>query len=108
GPLRVALGAVGELAGERGGIERALAPRQLARLARRLARTRGLDDLLGDAPGVLRVLFEVIAEALVDHLLDPGLHVRGDQLVLGLRGELRIADLDRDDRRETFADVVTL
>ena len=54
----------------------------------------------------LRVLLEVLAEALVDHLFDPGLDVRGDELVLGLRGELRVADLDRDDRGETFADVV--
>ena len=45
---RVALLAVGELAGQRGDVERALAAGQLARLARRLARGRRLDDLADD------------------------------------------------------------
>ncbi len=34
--------------------------------------------------------------------------MRGDELVLGLRGEFRVADLHRDHRREPFADVVAL
>ena len=44
----IALLAIGELAGQAGDVERALAPRQLARLARGLARLRGLDDLADD------------------------------------------------------------
>ena len=43
GELGVALRAVGELAGEVRGVERALAPRQVARLARRLAGVGRLD-----------------------------------------------------------------
>src|SRR5918911_1380775 len=53
------------------------------------------------AASLARALFEVVAEALVHHLLDPRLHVRGDQLVLRLRRELRVADLDGDHGRET-------
>ena len=48
GERRVLLLAVGELAGQRARVERALAPHELAGLARRLAGPRGLDDLLDD------------------------------------------------------------
>ena len=63
---RVALLAVGELAGQRGDVERALAPRQLARLARRLARGGRLDHLADDRLGLRRMLLEPGAEPLVD------------------------------------------
>ena len=70
---RVALLAVGELAGQVGDVERALAAGQVARLARRLARRRRLDDLGDDLPGVGRVLLEPLLEALGDEALDrPG------------------------------------
>src|SRR6267154_1676866 len=55
---RVALLAVGELARQVGDVERALAPGQVARFARRFARRRGLDDLGDDLPGIGRVLLE--------------------------------------------------
>ena len=45
---RVALLAIGELAGQAGDVERALAPGQFARLARRFARGGGLDHLADD------------------------------------------------------------
>ena len=48
GLRRVALLAVGELAGQRADVERALAPRQLARLARRLARGGRFHHLADD------------------------------------------------------------
>jgi hypothetical protein len=44
----IALLAVGELAGQRGDVHRALAPGQLARLLRGFARRGGVDDLLDD------------------------------------------------------------
>jgi hypothetical protein len=47
----VALLAIGQLAGQRGDVERALAPRQFARLARGLAGGGGLDDLADDDLG---------------------------------------------------------
>ena len=41
-----------------------------------------------------------------DRGLDHALHLRGDQLVLGLRGELRVRQLHRQDRGQAFAHVV--
>ena len=55
---RIALLAVGELAGQRIDVERALAPRQLARLARGLAGGGGLDHLADDGLGFRRMLLE--------------------------------------------------
>src|SRR6185295_8005557 len=104
--LRVPLRAVGELARERRAVESALAPGQVPGLARGLARVRGLDALVDDSPSLPRVLLEVGRELVVDDLLDPPLDVRRDQLVLGLRGELRIFDLDRDDRGQPLANVL--
>jgi hypothetical protein len=49
---------VGQLAGQRGDIQRRLAPGQLARLARRFAGGGGLDDLGDDLLGFVRVLFK--------------------------------------------------
>ena len=98
--------AVRELAGQRAGIERALPPHELARLARRFPRPRGLHDLVDDAAGHAGVFLEVRAELFVDHLLDPRLDLGGNELVLRLRGELRIADLHRHDGGQAFPAVV--
>ena len=49
---RVLLLAVGELAGQAHAVEHALAARHLARLARRFAGARGVDDLAADDLGV--------------------------------------------------------
>src|SRR5436305_1298569 len=106
GPLGVALGAVGELAGEVRGVERALAPGEVARLAGRLAGVGRLDALLDDPPGLARILLQMGVEPLEDHLLDPPLDVGGDQLVLGLRGELGVLDAHGDHRREPLAHVL--
>ena len=64
--LRILLLAVGQLARQAAGIERALAPRQIARLARRLARPRRVDRLADDLLHHRRVLVEVLAQLLVD------------------------------------------
>ena len=98
--------AVRELAGQRAGIESALAPHELARLARRFPRPRGLDDLVDDAPGDAGVFLEVRAELLVDHLLDPRLDLGRNELVLRLRRELRIADLHGHDGGQALPAVV--
>ena len=68
---RVALLAVGELARQVGDVEHALAPGQLARLARRLARGRGLDHLADDHLGLAGLLLEPAGQALGDHALRP-------------------------------------
>src|SRR5258708_2684809 len=60
----VALLAVGELAGEGGGIERALAAGQVARFARRLASPGGLDDLVDNAAYLAGMFLEEFAQAL--------------------------------------------
>ena len=62
-PRRVALLAVGQLAGQRQTLERALADDEVARLARRLAGAGGREALLDDPPAVGRVLLEVLVDA---------------------------------------------
>ena len=103
---RIALLAIGELAGQVGDVERALAPRQLARLARRLARQRRLDHLGDDGLGVGGMLLQPLAQQLVDDVLDRRPHLRGDQLVLGLRGEFRVGNLHREHAGQPLAAVV--
>ena len=106
GLRRIALLAVGQLARQRRRIERALALHHLARLAGGFARPRRQHGLLDDLLGLARVLLEEAAELLVDDALDDALHLGRDQLVLRLVGELGIGMLDRDDGRQTLADVV--
>ena len=70
GLRRVALLAVGKLAGKRGDIEGTLAPRELARLARGLAGGGGLDHLGDDGARLGGMLLEPCAKLLVDEVLD--------------------------------------
>ena len=106
GLRRIALLAIGELAGKRRDIERTLAPRELARLARRLARGGGLDDL-GDDRARLRGMFlEPGAELLVHQVLDHRADFGGDELVLGLGGELRVRHLDGEHAGQRLARVI--
>ena len=106
--LGVALLALGELAGQPGAVEGALATREVAGLARGLPAPRGVDDLLGDPPRVLGPLFEEGREALVHQALDDALHLRVAELALGLTLELRVRHLDRHHRGEPLASVVAL
>ena len=53
-----------------------------------------------------RVLLEPVAELLVDHPLHEALGLGVAELGLGLALELRLAELDRDDRGQALADVV--
>ena len=103
---RVALLAVGELAGQVGDVERALAPRQFAGLARRLARLRRLDHLADDDAGLLRMLLEPLREQFVDQPLDHRPHLGGDELVLRLRREFRVGAFDAEHAGEALAGVV--
>ena len=89
-----------------GDVERGLAARQLARLARRLAGRGGLGDLADDDLGLGRMLLEPGAELLVDDVLDHRPDFGGDQLVLGLRREFRIRHLDREHAGQALAAVV--
>ena len=65
----VAVLALGELAGKRVDVERALAPGQLARLAGGLARGGRLHHL-GEDDGLLGMLLEPGRELIADHALD--------------------------------------
>ena len=53
-----------------------------------------------------RVLLEVLRQALGERVLDLALDLGVAQLGLGLALELRIRQLDADDRRQAFAHVV--
>src|SRR5581483_11473573 len=67
-----------------------------------LGRQRLLDDLAGDR----RVLLQVLRQLLVDNGVDDALHLVVAELDFGLRLELRMRQLDRDNGGETFADIV--
>ena len=105
GERRVAQRAVGQLAGQRRALEQALAAREVARLARGRARPRRLDRLVDDLPRLARVLLEELGQLGVDRRLDQGADLGVAQLALGLALELRVAQLDRDERREALAHV---
>src|SRR5205823_4161705 len=62
--------AVRELAGQRAAVERALAPDQIAGLARRLARPRGVDRLADNSARHRGVFLEVGPQLVVDDRLD--------------------------------------
>ena len=77
--------------------------RALRAAIRALARGLGLAD---DVAALGRVLLEPGAELVVDHALDEALGLGVAELGLGLALELRLAELDRDDRGQALADVV--
>ena len=103
---RIALLAVGELAGQRAAVERAFAADQVARLARGVAGPGGIDGLADDLARDAGILFEKRAQLVVDDRLDDALDFGVAQLGLGLALELRVRDLDADDRGQPFPDVV--
>src|SRR2546423_3565613 len=107
GQRRVAHRAVGELAGQVGVLECGLA-REVARLAGGLAGTGGLDRLVDDGLCLRGVLLEELAEPAIDGGLHEALDRRVAELRLGLALELRVLQLDRDDRREALPNVLTL
>ena len=59
--MRVADGAVGQLAWQRRALEQAFATREVASLAGRVARPRRVDGLLDDLPRLGRVLLEELS-----------------------------------------------
>ncbi|MCY1394010.1 hypothetical protein D9M71_89230 [compost metagenome] len=99
--------AVGELAGQAGDIQRALAAGHFAGLARGFAGTGGVDHLADHGLGFVGVLQQEVGEVLAHFLFHRGLHLGGDQLVLGLRAEFRVRHLHRDDRSQAFTGIVT-
>src|SRR5690606_17620200 len=88
------------------GVERALAPGELAGAARGLARLRGEDALLADALRVGGMLFKPGLELLAHDGGDEALDLGVAELALGLALELRVGELYGDDRGEPLAEVV--
>ena len=103
---RIFLLTIGELAGQGGDVQRALAPGQLARLARGFARSRRLDDLGDDGLGFARMLLEPFRQCVEHRTLDCGTDLAGDQLVLGLAGEFRIRHFHRQHAGQPFARII--
>ncbi len=83
-----------------------LAPREIARLARRGPRLRRRDRLADHRAGLLRVLLEELRQPRVDDRVDEALHPGIAELRLRLTLELRIGELGRDHGGQTFADVL--
>jgi hypothetical protein len=106
GEFRIPLRAVGQFSRQAGGVESSLSTGQLAGLPRRLPRSGSLDTLSNDLSSNGRILFEEGSQLDVDYLLDPTPDLGRNQLVLGLTRELRIADLDRDDRRQALPHII--
>ena len=101
----VALLAVGEFAGERGGGEGALAAGHVTRFPGGFPGAEGVHRLRGDALRLFRVLLEEPGEALVHHLFDEALDAAVAEFRLGLPFELRLGHPDADDRGEADAGV---
>jgi len=76
--------------------------------ALRAAFTRcgGLDHLADDHLGFARMLLEPGLEHVVDDALDNRADLGGNELVLGLRGKLRVRHLDGENRGQSFAAIV--
>ena len=102
---RVAVGAIGQLAGQAAAGERAFAD-GLARFARRLARARRQQALLDDLLRHRRVRVEVRHQPVVDDRRHHAVDLRVDQLDLGLRFEARVGQLHAQHADQTFAHVV--
>ena len=98
--------AVSQLAGQAHAIQHALASRHLARLASRFTGTRGLDDFADNDLGVVGTLLQVVAQRAGHHVFDRAAHFAGDQLVLGLAGELGLGHLHAQHAGQALAHVV--
>ena len=106
GELRVALGAVRELARQAGDLEGVLAAGEGLRLLRRFPRAPREEALLDDGFRVHRVLREEFLQAFAHDAVHDALHFGVAQLCLRLPFELRIRHLHADNACEAFPHVV--
>ena len=93
----VAVGAVGELAGQREAAHDRLAAHEVLRLLRGLAGLARAQRALDYRLEYLGAFVERVFEAFVDERVDDALDVVVAELGLGLTLELRLHDLDGDD-----------
>ena len=103
---RIALGAVGEFAGERRRFEHALAARQIASVTRRVARLFGVYGLGDDLARLARIFLKIRLQLFTERLCDDRAHKAVAQSRLGLPFELGVDQLDRHDRDNALAAVV--
>lgn len=103
---RVALLAVGELAGQRRTLQRAFAPGQFPRGAGSLPGPGREQGFVQDFAGHSRVFLQKCGEFGCDQLFDKPAHLGVAQLGLGLSLELGLLELDADHGRQTLADVL--
>ena len=80
----VLLLAVGQFAGQTGDIQGAFAASHVTRLSSGFTSPGGFQHFVDDEFGFVRLLLQVLRKTLVQLLLNRGLHLGGDQLVLGL------------------------
>src|SRR5699024_7780807 len=80
---------------------------QISCLTCRQASLRAGDRLVDDRLGLARIALEPVGQPLVRLGLYERLRLAVAQLLLRLPLELRLGQLDRDDRREPLANVVT-
>ena len=106
GLVGVAGGAVLELVGHAGALERGLAPGGVAGAAGRLSGPGGLDGLGHHLAGLGRVLLEPVGQLVVGGPLDQRADRDVAQLALGLALELRLAQAHADDGGQALTDVL--
>ena len=104
--LRIPLLAIRQFAGQQRRVQRSLAPRQVAGLARRFARPRRFDRLGQNPARHRRILLQESAQAFVDGGFDHSLDFAVPQLGFGLSFELGIPQLDADNRHQSFAHIL--
>ena len=107
GPLGVALRAVGQLARQGQAFQCTLADHQIPRPLGCCPRARRGQTFPHDRLGCGGSLFQERAERLDDHRFDLTADLGVHQLDLGLALELRLGQLDADDRRQSLAGVVS-
>ena len=106
GLFDIVTGAVGELVGHAARVEGAFSLDQLAGFASGFTRLCRQRRFQGDLFCFARMFFEPGAEALAHHLADETLGFLIEELLFGLVVELRIADLDADNRSQAFPQVI--
>ncbi len=105
---RVALGAVGQLAGQARAFQHGLSPRQLARFSRGFSCARGAHAPIQDHAGDGRVFLQELVQLFADQALDHAAHLAVAELHLGLALKLRLHQLDGHNRGQALADVLAL
>ena len=105
GQFRIALGTIGQFAGQTAAGERAFAD-CFAGFARRFARARRGQHLVENPFRDRRVLIEIGHQPVVDDRVHDPVDLGVDELHLGLRFEARIGQLDAEHADQPFAHIV--